>query len=339
MVRFGDEVAGVAPIVPGAPPGHLHWPTTFRTGEPMALRFAGHQLGADGVVVWIDTRRSAHDAASLEMAVSVAAAVGLPILAQRRCLQVVAGTTPVTLWPGSAAELRFLDQLAMVDPLAEAGFAAVREDLSGQRQGDVSGLIASETERFETERFGTEQRGSGQRGSGQRGSGQRGSGQRGSGQRGSGQRGSGQRGSGWIETGAVPRSGLHQRMRTRAGGIREPADLGVAGTRQWLGAAPGAAPWGAGPVPSVVVTTRAGAMSLVALGAQTTVLVVDGAGGVAVAGGGGASSGSGGGGVGGSDGWAYGFRGGAAAGGAAAGSGGGVGTGLSGGATDWMVRP
>ena len=308
MVRFGDEVAGVAPIVPGAPPGHLHWPTTFRTGEPMALRFAGHQLGADGVVVWIDTRRSAHDAASLEMAVSVAAAVGLPILAQRRCLQVVAGTTPVTLWPGSAAELRFLDQLAMVDPLAEAGFAAVREDLSGQRQGDVSGLIASETERFETERFGTEQRGSGQRGSG------------------------------WIETGAVPRSGLHQRMRTRAGGIREPADLGVAGTRQWLGAAPGAAPWGAGPVPSVVVTTRAGAMSLVALGAQTTVLVVDGAGGVAVAGGGGASSGSGGG-VGGSDGWAYGFRGGAAAGGAAAGSGGGVGTGLSGGATDWMVRP
>ncbi len=309
MVRFGDEVAGVAPIVPGAPPGHLHWPTTFRTGEPMALRFAGHQLGADGVVVWIDTRRSAHDAASLEMAVSVAAAVGLPILAQRRCLQVVAGTTPVTLWPGSAAELRFLDQLAMVDPLAEAGFAAVREDLSGQRQGDVSGLIASETERFETERFGTEQRGSGQRGSG------------------------------WIETGAVPRSGLHQRMRTRAGGIREPADLGVAGTRQWLGAAPGAAPWGAGPVPSVVVTTRAGAMSLVALGAQTTVLVVDGAGGVAVAGGGGASSGSGGGGVGGSDGWAYGFRGGAAAGGAAAGSGGGVGTGLSGGATDWMVRP
>ena len=309
MVRFGDEVAGVAPIVPGAPPGHLHWPTTFRTGEPMALRFAGHQLGADGVVVWIDTRRSAHDAASLEMAVSVAAAVGLPILAQRRCLQVVAGTTPVTLWPGSAAELRFLDQLAMVDPLAEAGFAAVREDLSGQRQGDVSGLIASETERFETQRFGTEQRGSGQRGSG------------------------------WIETGAVPRSGLHQRMRTRAGGIREPADLGVAGTRQWLGAAPGAAPWGAGPVPSVVVTTRAGAMSLVALGAQTTVLVVDGAGGVAVAGGGGASSGSGGGGVGGSDGWAYGFRGGAAAGGAAAGSGGGVGTGLSGGATDWMVRP
>lgn len=142
-VRFGDEVAAVAPIVPGAPPGRVHWPTTFRTGEPMALRFAGEEVRADGVVLWLDTRRSVHDAASLEMAVAVAAAVGLLVLGQRRLLQLVSGIMPVTLRPGPWAAVQFLDQLAVVDTTTPVGLEELEARGASRGSGPVPSVVVT----------------------------------------------------------------------------------------------------------------------------------------------------------------------------------------------------
>lgn len=251
VVRHGDEVAGVAPVVPGAPPGRLHWPTTFRTGEPMALRFAGLHLGADGVVLWLDTRGSVHDATSLESAVAVAAAVGLSILDQRRRLQLIAGSTPVTLWPGPWAAARFLEQLAVVDLEPPMGVEEHALQVHGGALAPPVELVGSTRRDVEVDLVERASVAGGLE--------------------------LGQRRSTLV--GPEPWSTTSPPTSRRSRG-------GPSGSaRAWPGSAPGSAPWGSGPAPSVVVTTRAGASGLAGVGPQTTVLIVDGAGGVGEAGG------------------------------------------------------
>jgi hypothetical protein len=116
----GDEVLGVAMASPGASVGHLHWPTTVRSGVPMALQFqeSADQTGA--ITIVMDDRAEVHDGSSFEAVVAATAAVGTAVLAEGRPI-LLRGAVPVrSIGPGRRAAEVLLDHLVLAD-VTDAG--------------------------------------------------------------------------------------------------------------------------------------------------------------------------------------------------------------------------
>jgi uncharacterized protein (DUF58 family) len=121
-----DTFAGLREYVPGDDLRLVHWRSSARTGQLVVRQDEQPRPQATAVV--LDVRRSAHSAASIEQAVSVAASV---VLASQRAGQevVLAATdgTSFLLRPGESPTA-VLDYLAVAHLSA---FGSVRATLSG----------------------------------------------------------------------------------------------------------------------------------------------------------------------------------------------------------------
>jgi hypothetical protein len=143
----GDEVLGVAMASPGASVGHLHWPTTVRSGVPMALQFqeSADQTGA--ITIVMDDRAEVHDGSSFEAVVAATAAVGTAVLAEGRPI-LLRGAVPVrSIGPGRRAAEVLLDHLVLADVTdagADTGARRLDHALGGRSDAIVvtSGLGA-----------------------------------------------------------------------------------------------------------------------------------------------------------------------------------------------------
>ncbi|HEY8546632.1 MAG TPA: DUF58 domain-containing protein [Acidimicrobiales bacterium] len=138
--RAGDDFYALRPYVVGDDLRQIHWPSTARHDELLVRQAEQPWQGRTTVV--LDLRRSAHDADSVEVAVSAAASIVHANCQRNDLVRLVTTDGTDSGFGGGRAHLGgMLEHLAVVQPSAMASLKAVLELLQSGSGGALVVIV------------------------------------------------------------------------------------------------------------------------------------------------------------------------------------------------------
>ena len=141
--RAGDDFYALRPYVVGDDLRRIHWPSTARHDELLVRQQEQPWQGRTTVV--LDVRRAAHDAASLETAVSAAASVVAANSARRDLVRLVTTDGADSGFGSGSAHLQaLLEHLAVIQPAGSASLRTMLDIVQRDGQGALV-LVVGDT--------------------------------------------------------------------------------------------------------------------------------------------------------------------------------------------------
>jgi uncharacterized protein (DUF58 family) len=138
----GEDFYALRPYEQGDDLRRVHWPSTAKTGDLMIRQDEMPWQGRATVV--LDARRTVHNAASLELAVSAAASVVSAAWRQRSLIRLLSTDgVDSSFGAGTAHVDAVLEHLATIEAHRHGSLAAVLETLRREGQGGALAVVTS----------------------------------------------------------------------------------------------------------------------------------------------------------------------------------------------------
>ena len=142
--RSGEDFYALRPYVVGDDLRRIHWPSTARHDELLVRQ--QEQPWQGRTTVLLDVRRSTHDTASFEAAVSAAASIITANGARRDLVRLASTDGADSGFAAGAAHLQaLLEHLAVVEPSGGASLRAMLDLLHRDGQGALIVVVAQTT--------------------------------------------------------------------------------------------------------------------------------------------------------------------------------------------------